>query len=153
MKAKLMLNGKEYEIELTEKQVAEIETAQKSTTGFGFGEKTTYCVSPRFFRNKTEPYFSSEKLCEDYTRVMELFLNISEWQAQNDVPANNFSWYEISAAKNFSPEQIIAAEIGDDKKYFGTVKFSTKEKAEEAINIFRKELTWYFTEFKSRLDM
>lgn len=149
MKAKLTINGKEYEVELTEKQVAEIETAQKSTTGFGFGENTTYCVSPRFFKNKTEPYFSSEELCEDYTRVMELFLNISEWQALNDSPIKKeYRWYEI---KNVNNE--IRAIMACEWHHFCAVKFSSKEKAEEAIEYFRTELIWYFTEFKPRLDM
>lgn len=33
-----------------------------------------------------------------------------------------------------------------------TIYFATKEKAEEAIEVFRDELLWYFTEYVQRLD-
>ena len=33
-----------------------------------------------------------------------------------------------------------------------TIYFATKEKAEEAIEVFKDELLWYFTEYVQRLD-
>ena len=32
------------------------------------------------------------------------------------------------------------------------IYFTTKEKAEEAIEVFRDELLWYFTKYQQRLD-
>lgn len=79
MKAKLTLNGKEYEVELTEKQVSEIESTNKLKTGFecgGFGIERY--VSDLLTDNEDEPIFSNDELCNDYTRAVNLFLKLSQ---------------------------------------------------------------------------
>ena len=37
-------------------------------------------------------------------------------------------------------------------RFPNTIHFATKEKAEEAIEVFRDELIWYFVEYQQRLD-
>ena len=34
----------------------------------------------------------------------------------------------------------------------GVIYFSTLKKAQDAIEVFRDELMWYYTEYRSRLD-
>lgn len=42
---------------------------------------------------------------------------------------------------------------GNETDEFISVKFSTHEKTEAAIEAFRDDLMWYFLEFAPRLDM
>lgn len=58
-------------------------------------------------------------------------------------------------------ERFVAYSYGAEKLYAdyyyimrlpNTIHFATKEKAEEAIEVFRDELIWYFVEYQQRLD-
>lgn len=149
MKAKLTLNGKEYEVELSEEQATDIENANKLETGFGnIDTYPRFRASGALTRGYDEPLFSNKKLCEDYARAINLFLELSEWQANNDDPISGEYWFEISYEK----KEIRVSPV-DRIHYFGVVRFRSREKALEAIDKFRDKLAWYFTEFKPRLDM
>lgn len=151
MKAKLTLNGKEYEVKLTEEQVTEIENTNKPKTGFeysGFG--TGWYTSGLLTNTHSEPKFSDEGLCEDYARAVNLFLKLSQWQALNDEPVSRkCNSYHICFD---SDHHDIAYKVYSNCHCFD-IGFNKLEKIEQAIRLFYKELMWYFTEFKPRLDM
>lgn len=150
MKAKLTLNGKEYEVELTESQVSEIEGANKPKTGFEYGGLgMEWYVSDSL--TDSEPIFSNEGLCKGYARAVNLFLKLSQWQAFNDekVRAYQISRFIIT----FDDRRLKPVPKHNSQRNLLTVEFSSLEKARQAINEFCNELTWYFTEFKPRLDL
>lgn len=154
MKAKLTLNGKEYEVELTENQVSEIESTNKLKTGFGYdGFGNEWYVSDLLTDNEDEPIFSNEKLCKDYTRAVNLFLRMSKFQAQYDCSVKENAPYAYSFNFNKSTNDFYVYETTFPYYKFMEISFSSPEAAEQAINTFKDELMWYFTEFKPRLDM
>lgn len=146
MKAKLTLNGKEYEVELTKEQVTKIE---QNNTGFydKSNELEVAYVSDRL-KVLPEAHFADCDLCDNYARAISLFLQLSEWQAKNDEPPKDKKWYIRYYFGKFDTDYSIT-----DFFHFMRVYFSSKEKAEQAIAFFHDELTWYFNEFKPRLDM
>lgn len=159
MKAKLTVNGKEFDVDISEEQAKELTESKK--TGF---EKTNR--GNKYFTIRVERgwctetnekfdndvyssgrYFNDIHLCDDYIRVIKLFLKLSQWQAFNDAPANNKACYTIDVWCG----EIMACITTSHQ--LGLARFSTQEKAEEAIEVFRNDLEWYFKEFKPRLDM
>ena len=79
---------------------------------------------------------------------------LRQWQAQNDEVISKEDWNNESKKKWFiiySSEEMYA-EYYYIMRLPNTIYFTTKEKAEEAIEVFRDELLWYFTEYVQRLD-
>ena len=77
-----------------------------------------------------------------------------QWQAQNDEPISVEDWNNESKKKWFiiySSEEMYA-EYYYIMRLPNTIYFTNKEKAEEAIEVFKDELIWYFTEYVQRLD-
>lgn len=148
MKAKLTLNGKEYEVELTEEQVTEIENTNKPKTGFEYGGFGMEWYVSELLADTEEPILTNADLCKDYARVVNLFLKLSKWQALNDTVVSNNGWYEI-CYNDYKGITVLSSSAPS----IPMIKFSSEEKACKAIDQFKEELTWYFTEFRPRLDM
>ena len=160
MKAKLTVNGKEFDVDISDEQAKALTKSKKTGFervnpgkdyahiyyGISYGE-IEHGGEFDDKRFKQALYFSNDRLSERYTKVIDLFLRLSQWQALNDKPAPGEYWAEIM----FHNGELVAS-AGMEIKYFGVVRFSTQEKAEEAIEAFRSELEWYFKEFKPRLD-
>lgn len=160
MKAKLTVNGKELEVDIADEQAKALTESKK--TGFERverGKRYSYIYHAvsydeierghefddmRFSRGT---YFSNDNLSADYTRVIALFLALSQWQALNDKPITRGAWFEIT--NKYEKVEPTCA----NTYRFGIIRFSSYEKAIEAIEVFRSDLEWYFKEFKPRLDM
>ena len=72
-----------------------------------------------------------------------------QWQALNDEPVDfNNNKYYISYNLLLKDFRIFY----DDVVKSDEIYFSSKEKAEEALEVFKDELEWYYTEFYRRLD-
>lgn len=159
MKAKLTVNGKEFEVDISEEQAEALMENKK--TGF---ERTsrgnmyfTICVERGWCTETNEKYdndvylngryFNDRCLREDYIRAINLFLKLSQWQALNDKPITRGAWFEIT--NKYKKVEPTCA----NTYRFGIIRFSSYEKAKEAIEVFYSDLEWYFKEFKPRLDM
>lgn len=90
-----------------------------------------------------------DKLCESYAKAVKLFLELSRWQALNDKPVRGDSKYYIDV--DIDGKLCSIGHCGTPNM-FG-IYFSSREKAYEAIDVFREELRDYFDNFKPRLDM
>ena len=91
---------------------------------------------------------------ENNARADRLLRQLRQWQALNDKPISVEDWNNESKKKWFiiySSEEMYA-EYYYIMRLPNTIYFATKEKAEEAIEVFRDELLWYFTEYVQRLD-
>lgn len=98
-------------------------------------------------------YINDKQLCQDRFRAKTLFNKMEQWQALNDNPVD---WSDVSTpnfliAYDYS-RKLLYVDFYRYSRAIGGVYFSTKEKAKEAIEVFRDELIWYFTEYRSRLD-
>lgn len=97
-------------------------------------------------------YYNDEQLAVDIARAETLMRRIRQWQALND---DAVDWSKVN-----QKYYIAYNRMGDGFYIFwdtaardsGAIYFTTEEKAREALDVFRDELMWYFTEYRQRLD-
>ena len=171
MKVELKANGKTVHAEISEEQAKILGlVTDKPKTGYErtkIGE-TYYCVEEKDYlicyaeRNDSADdsfyaigdYYSDKTIAENNARADRLLRCLRQWQAQNDEPISVEDWNNESKKKWFiiySSEEMYA-EYYYIMRLPNTIYFTTKEKAEEAIEVFKDELIWYFTEYVQRLD-
>lgn len=101
-------------------------------------------------------YYSDKVIAENNARADRLLRQLRQWQALNDKPISQSDWED-----NGKNKWCILYSYGAEKLYVdyfhyirlhNVIYFTTKEKAEEAIEVFKDELLWYFTEYVQRLD-
>lgn len=101
-------------------------------------------------------YYSDKTIAENNARADRLLRQLRQWQAQNDEPISVEDWNNESKKKWFIIYSYSSEEMYAEYYYImrlpNTIYFATKEKAEEAIEVFKDELLWYFTEYVQRLD-
>ena len=101
-------------------------------------------------------YYSDKTIAENNARADRLQRCLRQWQAQNDKAISVEDWNNESKKKWFIIYSYSSEEMYAEYYYImrlpNTIYFTTKEKAEEAIEVFRDELLWYFTEYVQRLD-
>lgn len=94
----------------------------------------------------------NEQFVKDLARHEILWRNIAKWQALNDIPCTTGRRYFISGMDgelgyNFETES-------NTRFYYpNAIYFSSKEKVEECIEVFKHELTWDMNEFRFRSDL
>lgn len=99
---------------------------------------------------ETANYYADEKLAKDNIRADRLLRRLRRFSAVNR--KNKIDWENSDQTKfhiifDYDEEGLYVTE-----KYiircFGEINFDTKELAEKAIEEFRDDLMWYFTEYK-----
>ena len=172
MKVELKANGKTVQVEMTEEQAKILGLVEeRSRTGYERVEKreTYYVINTEDdsminiteFNDQTDErcyntgnYYSDKTIAENNARADRLQRCLRQWQAQNDKAISVEDWNNESKKKWFiiySSEEMYA-EYYYIMRLPNTIQFATKEKAEEAIEVFRDELIWYFVEYQHRLD-
>lgn len=166
MIAKLVVEGKEFDIEILDPKLQELITPKKKT-GYervNIGE-TFYAVradgtvfEPIENHNTTHElyygianYYSSADVAEDNARADELMRQLRRFAAEHRV--DNLNWENDTQAKwsiaHFE-DGLGCIESGNLQSY-GTIYFDRITDVDAAIETFRDELTWYFTEYKDSL--
>lgn len=166
MKAKLIIEGKEIEIEISEEEYKKL---QPSETGYervpensefyyehSRGDVETsideYCnIDDKYYESAN--YYSSDVVAENNTRADRLMRQLRRFAVQHREPGINFN--NANTAKFY----IICDYENDElrtnyisfTKVFGAIYFDSKEVANAAIDKFHDELIWYFTEYKDSL--
>lgn len=104
----------------------------------------------------TGNYYNDKIIAENNARADRLLRQLRQWQAANDKSISEKDWNDESKKKWFVAYSYGAEKLYADYYYImrlpNTIHFATKEKAEEAIEVFKDELLWYFTEYVQRLD-
>lgn len=104
----------------------------------------------------TGNYYNDKIIAENNARADRLLRQLRQWQAANDKSISEKDWNDESKKKWFVAYSYGAEKLYADYYYImrlpNTIYFATKEKAEEAIEVFKDELIWYFTEYVQRLD-
>lgn len=174
MKVELKANGKTVQVEMTEEQAKILGLVEeRSRTGYErVDEDDSYfvddtindgheviggggtLVNDLYYNNGN--YYNDETIVENNARADKLFRCLRQWQAQNDEVISKEDW-EDQDLKKYS----IIYDYSSNVFYAGktwwmrepnNIYFKSKEKAEEAIEAFKDELIWYFTEYVQRLD-
>ena len=172
MQVELKANGKTVQVEMTEEQAKILGLAEeRSRTGYERVEveETYYLVdvddeitnmkhNGQLDRDCYDVgnYYSNKTIAENNARADRLLRHLRQWQAQNDEPISVEDWNNESKKKWFIIYSYSSEEMYAEYYYImrlpNTIYFATKEKAEEAIEVFKDELIWYFTEYVQRLD-
>ena len=159
MRTQLKINGELKDVEIENGEITIVEPEKKQTgwerakkgTGYtcislgaGLCPEIDSYVAPDNVVFRAANYFTNDKLAENINRMQTLQRQMFRWQAENDVTKYYFTFY--------TPLNRIEI-ISTQYYYHGFLPvFSSKEKAEECIKVFKGELTWLFTEFKWRMD-
>lgn len=172
MQVTISANGKNIKAEISEEQAKILGLVEdKPKTGYeslGTGETyylvdvddeiTTMKYDSRLDRDCYDVgnYYSDKVIAENNARADRLLRQLRQWQALNDKSISVEDWEDHGKNK-----WCIIYGYGLEKLYVdyfhcirlhNVIYFTTREKAEEAIEVFRDELIWYFVEYQQRLD-
>lgn len=173
MQVELKVNGKTVHAEISEEQakiLGLVEDTPKTGYERGKNGKLYYCVEEdghllRYAEGNDSAddnfygignYYSDKTIAENNARADRLLRQLRQWQALNDRAVTKKDWGNSLARKfrikyNHFDDKLMM--VGEE--YFQDVNviyFSSMEKADEAIEQFKDELLWYFTEYVQRLD-
>ena len=168
MIAKLIIDGKEFPIEIQDSELQKL-VASKKQTGYERVELDERFYSVRADNSIFAPidgrfldhdayydtanYYSSQTVAENNARADKLMRQLRRFAVEHRKSELNWS---ITAQNKY----YISYDRRDNKfdidyvlayKNFGAIYFDTKEVAESALSTFKDELTWYFTEYKDSL--
>ena len=172
MQVELKANGKTVQVEITEEQLKELGLIEeRSRTGYErvkkgdvyyFNITRSETVAEEECdrridegRYDTGNYYSDKTIAENNARADRLLRQLRRWQAANDRAISAKDWKDgTSCFYNIRYNYWLDMPYVNMDNYRGlnNVYFTSEEKAEEAIKIFRNELNWYFTEYQQRLD-
>lgn len=172
MKVELKVNDKSVQVEMTEEQAKILGLVEeRSRTGYERVEveETYYLVevddeitnmkhNGQLDRDCYDVgnYYSNKTIAENNARADRLLRQLRRWQAQNDEVISKEDWEDHDLTKYFIIYDYDSNVISPGRTWWmrGTnnIYFKSREKAEEAIEAFRDELLWYFTEYVQRLD-
>ena len=167
MKATLIVNGKEFPIEIHDPKLIE-EVVSKKKTGyervdngksyyFSFGSglvtKTHDNKSVSDYNAyKNANYYSDKTVAENNARADALMRKLRRFAVEHRKTKINWKddspKYCIYYSNN---DNIINVTWYNAYRYFGGIFFDSIKTAELAIEEFKNELIWYFTEYKDSL--
>ena len=101
-------------------------------------------------------YYSNKTIAENNARADRLLRQLRQWQAQNDKAISISDWKNENIFKyhieydcfNDFPFVVYTTRFRSPN----TIYFTSGEKAEGAIEVFKDELKWYYTKYQQRLD-
>lgn len=182
MKVELKVNDKSVQAEISEEQLKELGLFEqlkklgliedKPKTGYERVEKGEMYYLVDIYNNimrvtedndqgdkqcyDTGNYYNDTVIAENNARADMLFRCLRQWQAAHDQTISISDWKNDKINKYCIAYGYGAKKLYVDHYYSirlpNTIHFTTEEKAEEAIEVFKDELLWYFTEYVQRLD-
>lgn len=168
MKAKLIIDGKEIEVEITQEQLEKL-CPSKKKTGYERVEKNkdywyvgsninVYRGLEEFLKPETDlydgaNYYTDKTVAENNARADKLMRQLRRFAVEHrekELDWNNFdiNKYRIVfdwKAKTLIVEHNVFCEV------YGAIYFDSTKTTELAIDTFKDELLWYFTEYKDSL--
>ena len=169
MKAKLIIEGKEIEVEISEEEYKKLQSSEEKKTGYervpenddfyydfangkvesGFDDR---CYIDDDYYDVAN-YYSSETIAKNNSRADKLMRQLRRFSVEHR--EHGVSFNDANAEKYY-----IYYDYSDDKlgvgfvlrtRIFGTIYFDSEEVANAVIDEFHDELIWYFTEYKDSL--
>ena len=166
MKAKLIIEDKEIEVEISEEEYKKL---QPSETGYERvpesdiyfyantkGDVETACedcydVDDEYYESAN--YYSDKTVAENNARADKLMRQLRRFSVEHRERGVNFNSTET--AKHYIYYDCIHDELRTTYTFyagvFGVIYFDSEETARAAIDEFHDELIWYFTEYKDSL--
>ena len=169
MKAKLIIENKEIEIEISEEEYKKLQPSEEKKTGYervpeesdyfyansrGYVETDSEnCYSIDGDHYKSANYYSDKTVAENNARADSLMRQLRRFSVEhrgcgvnlNDVNTRQYCIYYDYGNNTLGTAFTLCA------KTFGVICFDSDETTLAAINEFHDELIWYFTEYKDSL--
>ena len=167
MKAKLIVEGKEFPIEIQDSELQKLLASRK--TGYervDESQKYWYQASSGNVERKSNMrdnvdamyysnanYYSDETIARNNARADNLMRQLRRFAVEHR--KKDIDWSNESQGKYYIYNEVNTKNLAVDccciTKFFGSIYFDTEEVANLAISTFRDELIWYFTEYKDSL--
>ena len=166
MKAKLIIEGKEIEIEISEEEYKKLHPSENGYERVA-EENTYFYVSARSCVGvdvdnychvddglyESANYYSSEPVAENNARADKLMRQLRRFSVEHRecwVNLNDINTKKFFVTYNYENNEIQPG-YTLQVKAFGTICFDSREATQAAIDKFHDELIWYFTEYKDSL--
>lgn len=169
MKAKLTIEGKEIEIEISEEEYKKLQSSEEKKTGYERVTEsdiyfytypsgcvvttceTCYDIDDECYESAN--YYSDKTVAENNTRADNLMRQLRRFSVEHRGRGVNLNSTET--AKHYIYYDCVRDELRTTYTFyagvFGVIYFDSEETAQAAIDEFRDELIWYFTEYKDSL--
>ena len=169
MKAKLIVEGKEFPIEIQDSELQKLLTPQKKTgyerrdklnmyyyyqddngnTEFEYDVRDVYDVA----RYNNANYYSDKTVAENNIRADKLLRQLRRFAVEHrksEIDWANRTTHKYSIHYDYINKKFLI-DYCYAERYFGVLFFDSEETAQLAIDAFHDELVWYFTEYKDSL--
>lgn len=169
MKAKLVVEGKEFDIEINAPELQELIAPKKQTGYERVEEDAIYFYNGCLTAGSTSAYedlgvasntlydsanyYSNKTVAENNARADMLMRQLRRFAVKHrkeDIEWKNANQSKYGIYYNFKNDNLFTNELHYFQN-FGFISFDSKESAQLAINTFYDELIWYFTEYKDSL--
>ena len=166
MKAKLIIENKEIEIEISEEEYKKLQPSETGYERVPESDIYFYAHSGGYVGTASEDYcnidneyyelanyYSDKTVAENNARADKLMRQLRRFAVEHRGHEVDFNSTET--AKHYIYYDCIHDELDITftffARVFGMVYFDSEEAANAAIDKFRDELIWYFTEYKDSL--
>lgn len=170
MKAKLIINGKELEVEISEQELEKFESSMElKETGYERvnEEDEYYRVTEDGIVNvdtdmyyqpdddlyETANYYSSETVAENNARADKLMRQLRRFAVENretELDWNNSQQYKYDIRYDHYDRKFLTSS-NNSYQYQGIIYFDAEATAQRAIDTFHDDLVWYFNEYRDSL--
>lgn len=169
MKAKAIVDGKEFAIEIQDSELQKLLTQQKKTGYERVDNEQIYWVQNMIggicwanesicFTGNNEyynsaNYYSDDTIAKNNARADNLMRQLRRFAVENrkeNINWNNKGQQKYCIYYDYSEHKIMI-EQNLYYRYHGLIYFDSDKIARLAIDTFHDELVWYFTEYKDSL--
>ena len=169
MKAKLIIEDKEIEVEISEEEYKKLQPSEEKKTGYervpkssvyfytypsGCVETTCeacYNIDDECYESAN--YYSDKTVAENNARADKLMRQLRRFSVEHRERGVNLN--NINTEKHYICYDYEGNELGTTftfvARVFGVIYFDSEETAQAAMDKFHDELIWYFTEYKNSL--
>lgn len=169
MKAKLIIEGKEIEVEISEEECKKIQLLEEKKTGYervtesdiyfytypsGCVEttcETCYDIDDECYESAN--YYSDKTVAENNTRADNLMRQLRRFSVEHrerGVNLNDTNTEKYYVYYDYGNDALGVSLVSRTRN-FGAIYFDSEETLNAAIDEFYDELIWYFTEYKDSL--
>ena len=166
MKAKLIIEGKEIEVEISEEEYKKLHPSETgyervSKSGDYFHEsgkgdveseiEDYYDVDNEYY--ELANYYSDKTVAENNARADKLMRQLRRFSVEHrgcGVDFNDIKTKKFFITYNYENNELRLG-YTLQLKAFGIICFDSREVTQAAIDEFHDELIWYFTEYKDSL--
>ena len=166
MKAKLIIEDKEIEVEISEEEYKKLHSSETgyervSKSGDYFHEsgkgdveseiEDCYNIDNEYYESAN--YYSDKTVAENNARADKLMRQLRRFSVERrgcGVNLNDTNTEKHYICYDYESNELVST-YTFCARVFGVIYFNSEETAQTAINEFHDELIWYFTEYKDSL--